>query len=413
MPRIVKREWGNVFALRRYVLLPLWGYSRYLAGCQSGPGYSTRMGALKRTMRADALLAVLFLILVFATQITLSDSRLTPLDYGLLVLVAAPVALRQVTPVASFFVMLGAAAAYLVLGNMDQDNNWLGVAVGMYTVATVRRVKTTTLVFLTGIVVVFASGLVVFAKTSWAEFAQEAVILLIAAVLGVGAKRQRERSEYLAQESARAVVRERVNIARELHDIVTHHMSVVSLHAGLAERIIFSDPASARVAITTIGKSSREALMELRRLLDVLRVDDLSEATAGDRPQAGLPSLTELVEHARGAGVPVKMQITGAPRALPDGLDLCVFRIMQESLTNVLKHAGETTATVELSYGAHLLMLVVTNDSKVQPSLSSGSHGIRGMHERIALYNGTLMARPLESGGFQVILCMPIGESQL
>jgi signal transduction histidine kinase len=364
-------------------------------------------------VRADLLLAALFLLLVFATQITLSDSVLTPLDYALLVLVAAPVALRQVAPVVTFFVMLVAAAAYLMLGNMDQDNNWLGVAVGMYTVATVRRLTTTGMVFLTGTAVVFASGLVVFAETSWAEFAQEVVILFIAVVLGVGAKRQRERTEYLAQESARAVVRERVNIARELHDIVTHHMSVVSLHAGLAERVIYSDTSAARAALGTIGNSSREALKELRRLLDVLRVDDKSDDKSADRPQAGLSSLTELVENARGAGIPVTMQVTGEPRALPDGLDLAVFRIMQESLTNVLKHAGEASATVELSYGSHLLTLVVTNEAAAEPPFSTGSHGIRGMRERIALYNGTLLARPLEAGGFQVILCMPISESVL
>jgi signal transduction histidine kinase len=363
-------------------------------------------------MKPDVLLAALFLALVFATQLTLSDSSLSGLEYVLLILVVAPVALRQAAPVVTFFVMLEAASAYLVLGNTVQDNNWLGVAVGMYTVATVRRLRVTILVFLAGVVEVLGSGLVVFAQTSWAEFAQEVVILLIATVLGVSSKRQRERTEYLAQESTRAVVRERVNIARELHDIVTHHMSVVSLHAGLAERVVYSDAAAAQVAIATIGRSSREALMELRRLLDVLRVDDMSGDKSAERPQAGLSSLNELVEQARGAGVPVKMEVTGEPRALPDGLDLAVFRIMQESLTNVLKHAGETPVTVELSYGSHVVMLVVTNGSKSQPALSTGSHGIRGMRERIALYNGTLLARPLASGGFQVILCMPLGESR-
>ncbi|GAA1971000.1 histidine kinase [Amycolatopsis minnesotensis] len=366
------------------------------------------MGASMRTVRTDVLLALILLALAFATQISLAEIAPGPLDYLLLVLVAAPVAVRQFAPVATFLTMGCAAGMYLLVGNLTQADNWLGAVLGMFTVASLRRLRTAAVLYFAGVAVVLASGLATAEKTSWAEAALACVTLLIALMLGVSVKRKGEYTEYLAKEAVQAVARERVRIAREIHDIVAHHMSVVALQAGLAGRVIDTDRSSTRTAISTIADSSRAALSELRRLLDILRVDDPSGADSEDRREMGLASLHELVEHTRRAGLPVDLLIEGTPRELPAGQDLCAYRVVQESLTNVLKHVERATATVELEYDTDTLFLTVTNDGRTHARTTPGSHGIRGMRERAALYDGVLTAGPVESGGFQVVLCMPI-----
>ncbi|QWF84644.1 hypothetical protein HUW46_08095 [Amycolatopsis sp. CA-230715] len=364
-------------------------------------------------MRADVLLALILLALTFATQVSLAETAPGPLDFLLLVLVAAPVAVRQFAPVATFLVTGCAAGTYLLVGNLAQADNWLGAVLGMFTVASLRPIRTTGLLYFVGVAIVLASGLAASERTSWAQAALACLTLLIALMLGVSVKRQGEYTEYLAEEAVRAVARERVRIAREIHDLIAHHMSVVALQAGLAGRVIDTDVPSTRTAISTIADSSRAALSELRRLLDILRVDDPSGGDSDDRREVGLAAVPELVEHTRRAGLPVDLRTEGTPRELPAGQDLCAYRIVQESLTNVLKHAERATATVELKYGAHTLFVIVTNDGRAHARAAAGSHGIRGMRERAALYDGVLTAGPLESGGFQVVLCMPISEDGL
>jgi signal transduction histidine kinase len=199
-----------------------------------------------------------------------------------------------------------------------------------------------------------------------------------------------------------------VRIARELHDIVAHHMSVISLQAGLAQYVLDTDLPTARKAITTVGDTSREALTEMRRLLDVLRVDQDDDY----RPQPGLAALDDLVERARSAGLPVDVVVTGDVRDLQPGPDLCAYRVAQESLTNVLKHAGPAKARIDVDYGEQTLVLKVTDDGVVdnRAAATHPSHGIRGMRERAELYGGVLTAGLLPEGGFGVVLRLPMAE---
>jgi signal transduction histidine kinase len=188
-------------------------------------------------------------------------------------------------------------------------------------------------------------------------------------------------------------------------------MSVISLQAGVAEYVADSDPPKAKKAIATVGEASREALLDMRRLLDVLRVDQDEEADY--RPHPGLAQLGELVDRTRGAGLPVELAVTGRVRALPPGVDLCAYRVVQESLTNVLKHAGPCDARVEVDYGDRVLSLKVRDDgAKIPPSdVSPASHGIRGMRERAELYGGVLTAGPAKDGGFDVTLRLPMEDA--
>jgi signal transduction histidine kinase len=178
--------------------------------------------------------------------------------------------------------------------------------------------------------------------------------------------------------------------------------------------VLDEDPPTAKVAISAAGDAGRQALAEMRRLLDVLRVDHDPDSDAGSdyRPQPGLSDLDRLVDHTRKAGLPVDVVVTGRPGPLPPGPDLCAYRVAQESLTNILKHAGPATARIELDYGEQTFTLSVSDDGA--PSAvgcaAPDSHGIRGMRERAELYGGVLTAGPREQRGFAVILRLPITE---
>jgi signal transduction histidine kinase len=244
----------------------------------------------------------------------------------------------------------------------------------------------------------------------WSEIVSSVLVVLGAWVLGEGTRRWAERVERLAAQAAQAVADERVRIARELHDVVAHHMSVISLQAGVAQYVLDSDLPTARQAIATVGDTSREALAEMRRLLDVLRVDHDEDR----RPQPGLATLGELAERSRSAGLPLDVVVTGQARELAPGPDLCAYRVAQEALTNVLKHAGPASARIDIDYGEETLTLKVSDTGTAAGTrgVSPTSHGIRGMRERAALYGGVLTAGPLAGGGFGVTLRLPMAEAR-
>ncbi|MGH3587696.1 MAG: sensor histidine kinase, partial [Pseudonocardia sp.] len=290
----------------------------------------------------------------------------------------------------------------------------VGMLVGMFTVATMRPRRTAALVFVPAVaattVYITAAGL-----PALSSFGQGALVLVGAWMLGDGTRRWAQRTELLAARAARAVADERVRIARELHDIVSHHMSVVSLQTGLARYVLDADPATAKVAVTAAGDASREALGEMRRLLDVLRVehDPDVDQDSDYRPQPGLADLDGLVDRTRTAGLQVGVAVTGTARLLPSGPDLCAYRVVQESLTKILKHAGPATARVALDYGERTFTLVVSDDGRCPlQAPSPDSHGIRGMRERAELYGGVLTAGPREGRGFVVVLRLPITEDR-
>ncbi|WP_269321631.1 sensor histidine kinase [Saccharothrix sp. NRRL B-16314] len=312
-------------------------------------------------IRLDVLLAVVLTWLTLATTVSHTGGHIGWVAYVLAALTVAPIALRQVAPVATMIVMMGALAGYSLLEFDGLPSAGLGALVGMFTVATLRSRLVAVLVFLVAASVVVVAYLRLSGMIAWSEVVQSIVVVIGAWVLGEGTKRWAERAERLAEDAARAVAEERVRIARELHDIVAHHMSVISLQAGLAQYVLDTDLPTARKAITTVGDTSREALTEMRRLLDVLRVDQDDDY----RPQPGLAALDDLVERARGAGLPVEVVITGDVRELQPGPDLCAYRVAQESLTNVLKHAGPAKARIDVDYGEQTLMVKVTDNGGV------------------------------------------------
>jgi signal transduction histidine kinase len=214
--------------------------------------------------------------------------------------------------------------------------------------------------------------------------------------------RQLERER---EEKARAAVAdERGRIARELHDVVAHSVSVMVVQAQAGQRLL-SNPELAGGAVRAIEASGREALVELRRLLGILRTAD-DHLVIG--PQPGLGSLDVLLEQVRKAGLPVELRVEGERVQPPTGVDLAAYRIVQEALTNTLKHAGSAKAEIILRYGPAAIELEVLDDGDGAAAAANGSgHGLIGMRERAALYGGRLEAEPRKAGGFAVRARLP------
>lgn len=214
------------------------------------------------------------------------------------------------------------------------------------------------------------------------------------------AERERDQRAEMAAQA------ERTRIARELHDVVAHNVSVIVVQADGAAYAMESDPELARLAVQTISRTGRDALAEMRRLVGVLRQD---ENAADYLPQPGLDQLDDLIE---GAGLPVRLQISGAPAQLSEGEQLTVYRIVQEALTNALKHGGpEVSAVVELDYSGSELLVRVTDDGRgAAAPHTAGGHGLIGMRERVAVYGGSAAARPRPGGGFEVTARLPLPE---
>jgi len=216
------------------------------------------------------------------------------------------------------------------------------------------------------------------------------------------------RAERSREERARAAVAdERARIARELHDAVAHGVTVMVVQAEAAEEVLSADPERARAPLRTIQSTGREALIELRRLLGILREED---AIAERAPRPGLANLDALVATMRQAGLVVDVNVEGEPVRLPVGLDLSAYRIVQEALTNALKHAGPAHATVAVSYGDGMLGLEVSDDG-AGPSQPNGSgHGLASMRERVALYGGELESGPRPGRGYRVRARLPLSR---
>jgi signal transduction histidine kinase len=199
-----------------------------------------------------------------------------------------------------------------------------------------------------------------------------------------------------------AIAAERAAIARELHDIVAHHMSVMVVQAGAARAVSGSDPAAAAEALRQIEASGRTGLTEMRRLLEVLKAEGDGDGRA---PQPGLARLDAM----RASGLPVEAVVEGSPRTLPPGADLSAYRIVQEALTNALRHAGGASARVVVRYEPDALELEIADDGPGPPedAEASGGHGVIGMRERVQLFGGELETGPRPGGGFLVRARLP------
>jgi signal transduction histidine kinase len=225
----------------------------------------------------------------------------------------------------------------------------------------------------------------------------------------VGARRQavsmEARSAALQRQAEQATAAERARIARELHDIVAHHLSVIVLQAAGAR----ASGSPAEATLEKIEDSARQALGETRRLLGVVR-DPAGEV--GLAPQPGIGELDTLAASVRAAGLPVNLVISGDPAALPATVEVSVYRIVQEALTNVLKHAGQARADVTIGCAEETVTIEVTDNGTAEPGrpVPVGGHGLAGMRERAAVFGGELRAGPRPGGGFAVLARLPLGE---
>jgi signal transduction histidine kinase len=219
----------------------------------------------------------------------------------------------------------------------------------------------------------------------------------------------RERAARLERErellDEQAATQERLRIARELHDVVAHNVSLMVIQAQ-ALGATADDAAAARQGAQTIADLGREAMTEMHRTLELMRAD----SDQGERsPQPALDDLGSLLDRAHAAGVNVELAVTGSPRPLPAGVELSAYRIVQEALTNVIKHSGSDRAAVQLTYGADRLELeIVDRGDRSETSAVPGSgHGLVGMRERVALFGGSLNAGPVNGRGFRVLATLP------
>ena len=216
-----------------------------------------------------------------------------------------------------------------------------------------------------------------------------------------------ERAQRSEEEARSAAAEERSRITRELHDILAHSVSVMTVQASAVRRVLKPEQEREREALLTVEETGRQALAEMRRLLGILRSDHEAAALA---PQPGLGTLPELVEQVRQSGLPVELTVEGPPVALPAGIDLSAYRIVQEALTNALKHAGPAHAWVNVRYAEGDVEIEVENDGENHRGGDAG-YGLVGMRERVALCGGELQSGPRPGGGFKISARLPVAGS--
>jgi signal transduction histidine kinase len=336
---------------------------------------------------------------------------------GLTLLATLPIALRRRYPLAVLVVTLPAALATDVFFNSFQ---FAGALVAVYTVAAyVGRPGSIGV----GLGTALALPITQFGDRHLGVANSVAIYLAFAAAWLVGdrlgvrrayLRNLEERAVRLEQErhenERRAAAAEQARIARELHDIIAHNVSVMTVQAAAAGDAFETQPARVREALASIESTGREALTELRRLLGSVRPGDGQGSFA---PQPGLGAIHALIEQVQTAGLTVELTIEGAPRDLPPGVDLSAYRIMQEALTNTLKHANASRARVLVRYGADVLDVEVVDDGRGAAADGAGlGHGIIGMKERAALVGGQLRVGPADAGGFSVRAHIPLEDPE-
>jgi signal transduction histidine kinase len=346
---------------------------------------------------------------------------------ALAALAILPLALRRRAPLITLALCATGSVLFISAGQWEALVNF-GVLTALYSVAASRsrQVSVPSAVLCTGVLCYGSFRFI--AGPAWLMVLLAGVFTGITWSLGDVGRLLAERTARLvvltgelrrsrAEQAQRAVTQERMRIARELHDVLAHHMAVISVQSGLARYVLDSDPPTAATALRTIAATSSEVLDEMRRLLTVLRLESDPGSPDGIGqlgPAPGMDRVGELLTRVRTAGVPVELEVTGTARPLTPGLSLCVYRILQESLTNVLKHAPGAQTTVTLDYGGNLLVAQIANDRGAPVTTQAdqgGGHGLIGMRERARLYGGTVSAAATANGGYTVVLTLPLGST--
>jgi signal transduction histidine kinase len=388
---------------------------------------STTVAAARDAIRrhpwwSDSALALILTVIAVGSTVV-SRTR-----YGFAVPVLAaivtlfttlPIALRRYRPLAALAVTVIAETLLLIF--RPGAGAPVGVIVALYTVAAYceRRVsiRAAALAALPITVAVIVNN-----GPHTGQVIPELAVFAIAWVVGDNI---RTRRAYLAELEARAarleleredkadraVIEERARIARELHDVIAHNVSVMVVQAGAGEDVFDEDPGKARESLAAVASTGRAALTELRRLLGVIRAED-DRGDPAYTPQPGIERIDELIGQVRETGLPVELSVLGEARPVPEGVGLCAYRIVQEALTNTLKHADASAAQVQLRYVADALELRVLDDGRGATSRNgeTDGQGLIGMRERVALFGGELTAGPRSGPGYAVRARLPLEE---
>ena len=383
-----------------------------------------------RPMAVDVILAAIICVLALAEVASASAAAGSEPDgvaYALTVLGAVALIWRRIAPLTVLVVVSAALVAFWLL-DYASFQSVLGLPAVYSAAVHGKNRRRTWLTIVVCTLVMFAVAAVTVLDGpdgfSWTNAVSMAVYLSGAAAVGVVIRNReqifvdlenradRAEAERLAA-ALRAVSRERIRIAREMHDVVAHGMSVITVQAAAAQAIMRTDPDAAEESLVQIEAVGRESLDEMRRMLGVLRSGDEEMSTFEPQPRLG--DVRNLVAHCTEAGVPTTLEVAGAERELPAGVGLAAYRIVQEALTNVLKHAGTSArANVRLGYGTHTLEVDVTDDGRGAVTSLSGTgsgHGLIGMLERVEVYGGTFNAQPQSGGGYRVTAVLLIEDS--
>jgi signal transduction histidine kinase len=346
-----------------------------------------------------------------------------PLDvlaFVLLVSGAAALAVRRTLPVPVLAVAFCTTLLYYGLG-YPTGPAFLSILLALYTATVIGR-RAAALVVAVLLQACMVTGFLaghrstpdlaaVFGVTSWL------VVVLVTAEAVRGRRKYLHAVEQRAieaersreEEALRRATQERLRIARELHDALAHNISLINVQAGVALHLMDEQPGHARTALVSIKQASKEALQELRSTLKVLRHVD------GDAPRSpapGLARMRDLIEHAAATGLTIQTEVEGEPHPLSPGADLAAYRILQEALTNVFRHADAKNATVRLDYGERDLRICVEDDGHGPMAAALGGNGISGMRERAVALGGHLDAGARPGGGFRVRARLPLGREQ-
>lgn len=376
-------------------------------------GPATRLPPLLEGALAVGVAALLVVGTYFASLHDPAPHR--PFDVwaaGLLVVAGVALVLRRRYPVAVLLTVFGATLAYFALGYTDGPI-WIALVVA-YLAAIMAGHR-----LLTAIVAVIGYALFPWfdyllrdgAAPSFSGLAGLAAWLLLLFGAGEWIRLRRERAAEAVRiregEAMRRASEERLRIAQELHDALGHHLSLINVQAGVALHVNEQLPDEVREALSAIKQASKEGLTELRSVLDILRQDG---ERAPRSPMSTLDRVQELIGQARAAGLNVDLTTEGAARPLPFGVDVAAFRILQEALTNVARHAGRASATVRIEYGDRELVVQVDDDGRgtVSANGDGGGKGIVGMRERASALGGRLEAGPRPEGGYRVRARLPL-----
>ncbi|MGH3695730.1 MAG: sensor histidine kinase [Pseudonocardiaceae bacterium] len=374
---------------------------------------SLRVGSA-RGIRELALVGMLAVGFVFGTQAAAARQQLIrheldALGYALLVTTACALAGRTRWPRSTLAAVLVLVGSYLLIGYPYSPVLW-AVSVAVFAVVDRSSMRQATWATLIALVALALSQLP--AIDAGSPLGDAAVLLAVSAALVVPpallAMIRQWRRQARAAEQRQALVEERLMLAREVHDVVAHNLSMVSIQAGAALRVFDQDPRQAKQALALIHRTNQESLADLRRTLDVLRRPcEAGQDSAATRPAPGLAQLGALIETVRAAGITAELIIEGAPTLVPPLIELTIYRIVQESLTNVVRHAEATHTTVRIQHAATSITVEISDDGTGRPARDASGAGLVGMRERAEAAGGRLTWGSSPGSGFQVNARLP------